>query len=83
MVLSSFELVVLVYSIYLPVCVYYHRVIIVAATLSPGNLQFLNLDRIFLMHEDLILGYPWLATFEPQFNWRNSIIDTIHLPIVV
>jgi hypothetical protein len=36
-----------------------------------------------LRNEDLILGYPWLATFEPQFNWRNSVINTTHLPIVV
>jgi hypothetical protein len=36
-----------------------------------------------LGNEDLILGYPWLATFEPQFNWRNSVIDTAHLPIIV
>jgi hypothetical protein len=36
-----------------------------------------------LGNEDLILGYPWLAMFEPQFNWRNSVINTIHLPIVV
>jgi hypothetical protein len=36
-----------------------------------------------LGNEDLILGYPWLATFEPQFNWRNSVVDTTHLSIVV
>jgi hypothetical protein len=36
-----------------------------------------------LGNEDLILGYPWLATFEPQFNWRNSVVDTAHLPIIV
>jgi hypothetical protein len=36
-----------------------------------------------LGNEDLILGYPWLATFEPQFNWRNSVVNTAHLPIVV
>jgi hypothetical protein len=36
-----------------------------------------------LGNEDLILGYPWLATFEPQFNWRSSVIDTVHLPIIV
>jgi hypothetical protein len=36
-----------------------------------------------LGNEDLILGYPWLAMFEPQFNWQNSVVDTAHLPIVV
>jgi hypothetical protein len=33
--------------------------------------------------EDLVLGYPWLATFEPQFNWREAVIDTTTLPIVI
>jgi hypothetical protein len=44
------------------------------------KMRFLVTD---LGNEDLILGYPWLATFEPQFNWQNSVIDTVHLPIVV
>ncbi len=22
--------------------------------------------------EDIILGYPWLATFEPQFSWKDA-----------
>ena len=26
--------------------------------------------------EDAILGYPWLATFEPQFSWNHATIDT-------
>jgi hypothetical protein len=44
------------------------------------KMRFLVTD---LGDEDLILGYPWLATFEPQFNWRSSIIDTAHLPIII
>ena len=36
-----------------------------------------------LGNEDLILGYPWLTTFEPRFNWTNGIIDTSYLPVVV
>ena len=36
-----------------------------------------------LGNEDLILGYPWLTTFEPQFNWTNGVIDTSYLPVVV
>src|SRR6266571_4396152 len=23
-------------------------------------------------NEDIILGYPWMATFEPQFTWKNG-----------
>ena len=36
-----------------------------------------------LGNEDLILGYPWLTTFEPQFSWTNGVIDTSYLPIVI
>ena len=33
--------------------------------------------------EDLILGYPWLSTFEPKFRWRDAAIDTSFLPIII
>ena len=36
-----------------------------------------------LGNEDLILGYPWLTTFKPQFNWANGVIDTSYLPVVI
>jgi hypothetical protein len=44
------------------------------------KMRFLITD---LGNEDLILGYPWLVTFEPQFNWRNSIIDTMHVTFLL
>ena len=25
--------------------------------------------------EDLILGYPWLSTFEPKFRWRDTLLQ--------
>src|SRR6266702_3538139 len=34
-------------------------------------------------NEDIVLGYPWLATFEPQFNWANAVIRETALPIVI
>ena len=34
-------------------------------------------------NEDILLGYPWLATFEPRFGWKNAIIETKALPIVI
>ena len=37
----------------------------------------------YLGHEDLILGYPWLATFEPKFGWADGTIDTEYLPVIV
>ena len=33
--------------------------------------------------EDAILGYPWLAMFEPKFSWAHGTIDTKNLPIVL
>src|SRR5712664_3838208 len=33
--------------------------------------------------EDVILGYPWLSTFEPQFSWKDGVINTTLLPIVI
>ena len=36
-----------------------------------------------LGNEDLILGYPWLSTFKPCFNWMNGVIDTSYLPMVI
>ena len=33
--------------------------------------------------EDIILGYPWLATFEPHIVWGTVTIDVTALPIVI
>ena len=43
-------------------------------------MKFLVTD---LGREDLILGYPWLSTFEPKFRWRDASIDTSFLPIII
>ena len=31
--------------------------------------------------ESLILGYLWLATFEPRFKWKEGALDLQYLPI--
>jgi hypothetical protein len=33
--------------------------------------------------EDILLGYPWLASFEPKFSWRHAVIDERVLPVVI
>ena len=43
-------------------------------------MRFLVTD---LGHEDLILGYPWLATFELKFSWADSTIKVENLPVIV
>src|SRR5260370_19730568 len=44
------------------------------------EMRFLLTD---LGGEDLILGYPWLATFESKVTWKTATIDTEALPIVI
>jgi len=34
-------------------------------------------------NEDVILGYPWMAAFEPKFAWKNSVINEKELPIIL
>jgi len=34
-------------------------------------------------NEDVILGYPWMAAFEPKFIWKNGAIDEKELPIIL
>jgi len=34
-------------------------------------------------NEDIVLGYPWMATFEPQFTWHSGTIDKEELPIII
>src|SRR6266404_3013978 len=33
--------------------------------------------------EDVILGYPWLSTFKPQFSWKDATVDMNILPVVI
>ena len=44
------------------------------------QMRFLITD---LGTEDLILGYPWLAIFEPKFKWRDFSINVEYLPIII
>ncbi len=34
-------------------------------------------------NEDVILGYPWMAAFEPKFVWKRGAIDEKELPIIL
>ena len=44
------------------------------------EMRFLVAD---LGREELLLGYPWLATFEPSLHWRTATIHEKILPIVI
>jgi hypothetical protein len=47
---------------------------------SHKEMRFLVTD---IGHEEILLGYPWLATSEPKFNWRSAVIDEQVLPIII
>jgi len=34
-------------------------------------------------NKDIIMGYPWLSMFKPQFNWTHAVINEQALPIVI
>ena len=34
-------------------------------------------------HENVLLGYPWLAAYEPKLNWRYATIAEDMLPVVI
>ena len=44
------------------------------------EMRFLITD---IGREDVLLGYPWLATYEPRFSWKHGTIDETHLPVVL
>ena len=54
--------------------------LIVETTGKRKEMRFLVSD---VGQEDAILGYPWLATFEPKFSWAHGTIDVANLPIVL
>ena len=44
------------------------------------TIQFLIMN---IGNKDLVLGYPWLTTFEPQFNWTSAVINKKALPVII
>jgi hypothetical protein len=44
------------------------------------EMRFLIMD---IGREDVLLGYPWLSTYEPRFSWKHGTIDESNLPIVL
>ncbi len=44
------------------------------------NMRFL-ITNIGL--EDVVLGYPWLAAYEPKFSWKYATINKAILPVVL
>jgi len=53
------------------------------------NVQTKNIHREMrflitnIRNEDIVLGYPWLSTFELQFNWTHTVIHEEALLVVI
>ena len=33
--------------------------------------------------DELVLGYPWLAAFQPKIDWKNATLDETMQPLVI
>jgi hypothetical protein len=53
------------------------------AVTTAGNTKELRFLITDIGREDILLGYPWLATYEPQFSWKHATIDEKNLPIIL
>jgi hypothetical protein len=36
-----------------------------------------------IRREEILLGYPWLATFKPKFDWRSTTISPQFMPVII
>jgi len=53
-------------------------------TVQTGNrtqtIRFLIMN---IRNKGILLGYPWLAAFEPKFDWKSATINEKALPMVI
>jgi hypothetical protein len=43
-------------------------------------MKFLITD---LGEDEIILGYPWLAAFQPKIDWKQATLDKSMQPLVI
>jgi hypothetical protein len=44
------------------------------------DMKFLVTD---IGEDKIILGYPWLATFQPKIDWKEAILDESMQPLII
>jgi hypothetical protein len=44
------------------------------------NMKFLVTD---LGEDEIILGYPWLAAFQPKIDWKQAMLDESMQPLII
>ncbi len=47
------------------------------------NTKFLRFLLTNLGRDEVILGYPWLTTFEPTIHWKDATLDKTFLPVII
>jgi len=50
---------------------------------TKGRRQVLRFLVTDIGNENVVLGYPWLATYEPTINWRQAVIHEKMMPIIL
>jgi len=50
---------------------------------TKGKRQVLHFLVMDIGNENIVLGYPWLATYEPTINWRQVVIHENMMPIIL
>jgi hypothetical protein len=53
------------------------------AVTTAGKTQEMRFLITDIGREDVLLGYPWLSTYEPRFSWRHGTIDESNLPVIL
>ena len=43
-------------------------------------MRFLVTD---LGEDKIVLGFPWLAAFQPRINWKEAVLDEDMQPVVI
>ena len=44
------------------------------------DMRFLVTD---LGEDEIVLGFPWLAAFQPRINWKEAVLDKDMQPVVI
>jgi hypothetical protein len=50
---------------------------------TKGKRQVLCFLVTDIGNENIVLGYPWLATYKPTINWQEAVIHENMMPIIL
>ena len=61
-------------------CITHYTTLDVQTKGKHTEMMFLITD---IGNEDMVLGYPWLATYEPKVSWRDATLGNNVLPVII